>query len=504
MLTPIEYGQPPGPHTDSEAQDIYHRNEVRLRRTDERRARRYAAFRPSVLPIVVFFAVIVALSVHLYRPNPSVQGWILTVVWSLPTVGICVGIQGIALARMRSRQLARAPRPAAVVEDTLLVLVPTIGRDDVYPALERSVLSYTQYLPTFFKGGFRVDIVTEEGCEAHEKIEKLAADDDRIRVLTVPADYTTPQLTRFKARANHYALEVRAADGEAREDVWVLHMDDDTGVGLDTASAMAQFINAQRDGKTWNRKHLAQGILTYPREYAVNRFTWLADAVRPADDISRFRALTGLGSPMAGLHGELLLIRASVEQEIGWDFGPQAIVEDAQLALLFCERYPGKSDWFAGRCYGASPATAGDFVQQRARWAWGLLGLACNRSIPLRSRWFLAVNVLAWVLSPFQHLSIVLLVAWLTGRMNTAPVTESVIVLWGINFAYTLWMYWEGLRINAHASLDGRGRRRWWEPPVVLLGIPVFALLEGCGTVLGLFRFLRRKQNTFTVIAKPA
>ena len=67
-------------------------------------------------------------------------------------------------------------------------------------------------------------------------------------------------------------------------------MDDDTGVGPDTASALAQFINRQRRARPDDAKHMAQGILTYPRENAVNMLTWLADAVRPADDIARFRA----------------------------------------------------------------------------------------------------------------------------------------------------------------------------------------------------------------------
>lgn len=476
--------------------------EAEQSRTASRQVRRQVAWRPSIMPFVLFFVLITSGAIWLYRPNDTLQGWVLTIVWSMPVIGISVGIQGVVLARLRSRQLSRAPLPRRVEQDTLVVVVPTIGREDTYPALERCVRSYLAHLPSYFHGGFRVDVISEEGCQAEDRIAKLGAEDDRLRVVTVPADYDTPNHTRFKARANHYAHELRLAEGEARDDVWVLHMDDDTGVGPDTATAMAQFVNAQQHADPATVKHLAQGILTFPREHAVNRFTWLADAVRPADDISRFRALTGLGSPMAGLHGELLLIRASIEAGIGWDFGPRAIVEDAQLALTFCRLHPGRSDWFAGRCYGASPAGVQDFVQQRARWAWGLLGLACNPMVPGRNRLFLGANVLAWVLSPFQHLSIVLLVAWLTGNMNTAPVTESVVLLWALNFAYTLWMYWEGLRINAQASI--RPRRAWWEPPVVLLGIPVFALIEGWGTVTGLLRFLRRKQNSFTVIAKPA
>ena len=120
-------------------------------------------------------------------------------------------------------------------------------------------------------------------------------------------------------------------------------------------------------------------MLTYPRELGVSRTLWLADAIRPAGDVSMFAATTGTGTPRAGLHGELLLVRASVEAEIGWDFGPRTVVEDARFALEFARRHPGRSDWFPGRCFGATPATAAAFVVQRERWARGLIELALSR-----------------------------------------------------------------------------------------------------------------------------
>ena len=61
---------------------------------------------------------------------------------------------------------------------------------------------------------------------------------------------------------------------------------------------MARFIEEQCQAGA-DAKHLAQGILCYPREYSVNRLTWLADAVRPADDIARFAAMTGSGTAQA-------------------------------------------------------------------------------------------------------------------------------------------------------------------------------------------------------------
>jgi cellulose synthase/poly-beta-1,6-N-acetylglucosamine synthase-like glycosyltransferase len=264
---------------------------------------------------------------------------------------------------------------------------------------------------------------------------------------------------------------------------------------------MAQFIEKQRwAGK--DAKHLAQGILTYPREHAVSKLTWYADAIRPADDVARFSALTGHGRPMLGLHGELLLVRASIEATIGWDFGPKAIVEDAQLALNFCRRYPGKSAWFQGRCYGASPANLRDFIKQRERWAWGLVALAFNRTIPLRLRLMLMYCVFSWIVGPLQNLFFVLWIGSVLHNISTSPVTQALLPLWGMNFAFTIWQYWEGLRINA--SVSKNGRRHWWEPIVVLVLLPFLSLLEGIGGFKGFLKYIRGEENKFVVIAKPA
>ncbi|UGQ09434.1 glycosyltransferase family 2 protein [Yinghuangia sp. ASG 101] len=464
-------------------------------------ARRLANWKPGILPFAIPFVVITGVGLWTYSPNRTPLGWLLTVVWSLPVLGVLVGLQGALMIRRRQKRVHEMVEAAPADKNLLIVLVPTIGRHDTYPALERSVSSFAEHLPEFFPH-LRIDVLTEEGCEAADRIDALAATSDAIRVVTVPRAYATPNGTRFKARANHYSHELRIAEGEARHEVWVLHMDDDTGVGPDTAAALAQFVNRQNRKSPDEEKHMAQGILTYPREHGVSRFTWLADAVRPADDIARFRALTGLGTPAAGVHGELLLMRADIEAEIGWDFGPKAIVEDAQLALTFCRRYPGRSDWFNGRCYGASPATARDFVKQRERWAWGLIGLCFDRSIPLRYRWFLSACVVTWVLGPLQHIAVILALAWATGDTNTSPVAQTVIVLWALNFAYVLWMYWEGLRLNGLVSANGR--RLWWEPIAVIVLIPVFSVLEGLGGLRGFLKFIRGEDNKFVVIAKPA
>lgn len=177
-------------------------------------------------------------------------------------------------------------------------------------------------------------------------------------------------------------------------------------------------------------------------------------------------------------------------------------VEDAQFALLFCERFPGRSGWFAGRSYGASPATLGDFFRQRQRWVAGLLRLATTRSVPLRHRLLLGHNLAVWLCGPVQHPLVILLLGLAVGDPGgVAPASAAAIPVWALNTAFCYWLYWEGYRINVTSSLDSHVDR--WEQVRLVLLMPLFALWESIGIVLGVARFLRRGDTGFTVIPKP-
>lgn len=455
---------------------------------------------PGIMSFVVALTVALGVSIwawQQYGGAAGIMSWTTTVLWTLPFTASLLGIAGGSWTIRRERGAGGRPPVEPVRHDALVVVVPTIGRRDTYPALVRVVGSFEEHLPELFPH-LSIDIVIEEACEAGDAIHELAG--PRVRILTVPRGYRTPAGTRFKARANEYANEVRIARGDARDDVWVLHMDDDTGVGADTAREMARFINAQRE-RGADALHLAQGVLTFPREHGVRRVLWLADAVRPACDVSTFAITTGSGTPRGGLHGELLLVRGSIEATIGWDFGPRAMVEDAQFALRFTQLHPGRSGWFPGRSLGSTPASVNDFVRQRERWAWGLLELAANRDIPLRHRLLLIHNVVIWASGPLQHVGLIVIAGWLLGDLHTMPVTAALLPLWAINISFQVWCYWEGLKLNVRASADQRCR--WWERVCIVALLPVFSLLEAAGVTRGFVRFVRHGETAFTVIAKP-
>jgi beta-1,4-mannosyltransferase len=446
------------------------------------------------------FSLSLTAVLRLLDPDSGPMGWYASFVWTLPIILTAQGIAGALRARNITAR-AEQMRSGTVVSSSeqLIVVVPTVGREDTYTALTRVLHSFSSAMPAYFSS-FRVDVVIEEDCETRRELLLLESVTPMLRVLTVPRDFRTPRGTRFKSRANHYAHLRRLHEGEARDDVWVLHMDDDTSVNSYTAAQLAEFVERQRRAGDGG-KHLAQGILTYPREFSRNRLTWYADAVRPGCDISFFPVTTGLGRPRFGLHGELLLVRASVEAEIGWDFGPRTIVEDAEFAMHFCVAHPGRSAWIPACSYGSSPSSLGDFVKQRERWVWGLLELLRHDAIPLRRRLVLLPTIALWVGAPIANPIVLLAIGLLLGDADTTPANMLIGFVWAVNFAFYIWLYWEGFKVNA--SWSAIRLRHWWEPFAVVVATPFFAAMECLGIVSGAARFIWNSDMRFTVIDKP-
>ena len=179
--------------------------------------------------------------------------------------------------------------------------------------------------------------------------------------------------------------------------------------------------------------------------------------MRPADDLTRFAFYTGmLGSPLGGLHGEHLIVRADVEDEIGWDY-PDTVIEDAYFGMEFAKRYPGRATTLNSYSYGASPSSVRDLIRQRRRWIEGLLRLIVNPTLSFRTKIPLTYSVFTWALAPFQFVGLVLLISYVTGVNNTSPVSPWLIPLWSISLAWVFWLYFEGLKVNLAASIARRG-----------------------------------------------
>jgi hypothetical protein len=122
--------------------------------------------------------------------------------------------------------------------------------------------------------------------------------------------------------------------------------------------------------------------------------------------------------------------------------------------------------------------------------------------LPFRRRMALLHGVVLWACGPIQHPAVVLAVGAALGQFSTSPAIAILVPIWAINGSFFVWLYWEGLKINASSSRDPR--RRWWEPLCLIALVPIFSLWEVTGVCRGLARFMRRGDPSFLVIAKPA
>jgi beta-1,4-mannosyltransferase len=478
---------------------------------------------------LVFFLLFVSILVVFARITSDQRtpfNYLLSVVWSVYAPLIVLGLIGaLSLRRQQRRGRRSAGKDASDVPMTsatdvklrrernkplrseytgrssrlLVVTVPSLLAKGNQPALERVLHSLLLNLPVYFDR-FHLDVITEGDVDVQplqDWIKRCGRMGEPIRIVNVPSDYSTPLGARFKTRANQFAMEARREAGENTEDCYVYHLDDDTHIGRDTAASLAEFIELDGD-----HFYLAQGILTFPHELTPSKFCRLADSIRPADDLTRFSFFTGvMGTPLGGLHGEHLVIRADIEDEIGWDF-PDTVVEDAYFAIQFATKYPKRSTTLNSYSYGASPSSVRDLLRQRRRWIEGLLHLAFNRRLPLVPKLPLLYSIFTWSLAPIQFVGLALLISYATGIDNTSPVSSLFLPLWAISLAGVFWFYLEGLKINLSAS--DRPRPHLLFSLVIIPGIYLITVIETIGVVLGIVRFMGfGSQKVSEVITKP-
>jgi hypothetical protein len=110
-------------------------------------------------------------------------------------------------------------------------------------------------------------------------------------------------------------------------------------------------------------------------------------------------------------------------------------------------------------------------------------------------------NTAVWASAPLGHPAVVLLLCVVLRDYHTAPALLVLVPLWAFNAAYGMWLYWEGLKLNAGSS--ARPTRLWWEAACLVLLVPIFTLCEVAGIVRGIWRFLNGREPKFTVISKP-
>ncbi len=224
---------------------------------------------------------------------------------------------------------------------------------------------------------YRSWVVTEEGDES-----QYSAD----RILRVPSDYATSNETRYKARALCYSSDVRSRENLANPETKILLLDDDS---LPTKEYTEYAYHCNFD--------IAQGVIAPRRDYGHSLLPSIQDNARTSDCLAFCSYFNSRGNAMI-IHGEGLLVRGHVEEEVGWDFG-DCIAEDLVFGRKATKKF--SFGFIPEFIEIVPPKSVRDFMIQRRRWFWG--HISAFKHLDLAQRVFIAVRYAAAFLGAVSY-----------------------------------------------------------------------------------------------------
>ncbi|CAC5385643.1 unnamed protein product [Mytilus coruscus] len=197
-----------------------------------------------------------------------------------------------------------------------------------------------------------------------------------IREVVVPSTYSTTNGSLYKARALQFSLEDEV--NILSDNDWIVRLDEETVLTESSVIGIANFIHD-------DIYSFGQGVIIYTKEEIVCWITTLADLVRIGTDYGRYRfCFKCLHRPILGTKGSFLVVKASVELNVTFDFGVDgSLTEDCFFALKAWMR--GYTCGFIeGEMWEKSPFSPKDFILQRKRWIQGHLKTLFCKTIPMR------------------------------------------------------------------------------------------------------------------------
>ena len=403
----------------------------------------------------------------------SALTWILMVPWAIADVA------GWLLYRRHTpvTEEARGGIPSRTIPYPVVFRIVTRGDQPVTViATVNAVLEAMRARPSF---RYRVEVVSDvpvEGLPSHASVHAIV----------VPADFETSNGATHKARALHYAL----CASTLPDDTWIMHLDEESHV---TEELIAGIREAVSEEERTGAHRIGQGLITYHRGLASNKLFSLADSIRVGDDLGRFHLQYRMHRILFGMHGSFLLVRSSVERQVGFDFPPEACTtEDTTWAL----RQMGAGNrfrWVDGTVVEQSPGNLRDFVRQRRRWFTGMWWAARRTPVARRYRTPLIFAMALWTVgwTGFAY-SMLHIFSGVDVPHPIAVVGDAIFAVFVSNYVLGLWI-----------SLSRQGGwptlRRMWFLLLQLVTIPIFTVLEGSSVVYSLLSPERR----FHVVDKP-
>ncbi|BCU67036.1 egghead [Sulfolobales archaeon HS-7] len=316
--------------------------------------------------------------------------------------------------------------------------------------VKNSLTETLRMIERYYLEGYKIWVVIEEKAELSDELSKMKW----INLVKVPNEYK--KNLKGKGRALAYFTRFYSTP-----DKWYAFLDDDNVILND--DFLYEIPIYEKKGY-----QIANPILV-PRK-GKNGITYILDHLRLFDDLTISRLFTGVvGKPLFNFHGELLLAKGSLLQQLV-EVVDKTIAEDFALALKSLTS--NVRSWQSRtRVSIKSPNSIRDLIGQRGRWYKGIV----QNFSQLSSIFSLitALAILTWKIG--MILGIVLFPLMIIER-NPLLLT----ILPGIIYTWSAYLY---------------GSLRY-ERPVFILGILFYPILESVA-VFGMM-----VTNKFYVIDK--
>ena len=208
-------------------------------------------------------------------------------------------------------------------------------------------------------------------------------------MVIVPPSYQTENRARFKSRSLHYAVEYRRLRQENTKDIWVLHLDEESFITKQTLISVLKYLGRPKPAL------VSEGPIIYPNKMFDLGITRYSESLRPYTCYNCVSEMTS--SVPLNMHGSNLLVRADVEDTVGWDFGGIGASEDQRFGHEVWRKMGSVFGWHGGLLEEQPPLTVSDFVAQRRRWLLGNMANARVGKLPLRKRVNSIVQMTSWI-----------------------------------------------------------------------------------------------------------
>jgi cellulose synthase/poly-beta-1,6-N-acetylglucosamine synthase-like glycosyltransferase len=221
--------------------------------------------------------------------------------------------------------------------------------------------------------------------------------------INVPDDFTC-KFARYKARALQYAVNKRRnlklklkLKVKDLNELWVLHLDEDSEVTKDLIVNIINFI--EKGNGNGNGKLIAEGGINYPNRFFDSQFL-IPSLIGGEISFSCYFCCMQMEHTPIWLHGSNLLVRADLEEEIGWDYS--TIAEDQNFGYQVAIKKGNIFAWHGGTLLEQPPFTIIDMLKQRRRWFHG--SIQNLKFLNIKKKIIQLTFLNAWVFGFFANL----------------------------------------------------------------------------------------------------